>query len=398
MAEVQAQEQIMQEQNDILNLMPEVLNDSVETDDENLKIQSQQHDIPDIETLKHHGFYNRTLVFVMSGLHQGAGCAVQAETTIGSDFNNDLILTDDDIAESHLILTPIEDGLNYSIQVTCKGDNVIINGEILLVTEQTIIMHDTFIVTIGMVNINVTLHKTAKSTLVYKKYVAPKIHVLEAFGTITKKYLSPQVIISDIRNIILLVFIVIMLGLSITYYITTVKTKPNINANYMALPNVKSLKVKEISDNALLHIEAKNDLNHILGKYDLTGRLNLYIRKNILYVKGNINQYELQNWSKVLNWFDTTYGKNVNLVSLITLNNGLRRTISFKAVVADGAIPYVVSWTGDRFKPGATLPGGWIILKISDEGVVVKDAVDNRIFLVKHIRSQYGEFVPDFKE
>jgi hypothetical protein len=58
----------------------------------------------------------------------------------------------------------------------------------------------------------------------------------------------------------------------------------------------------------------------------------------------------------------------------------------------------VVSWTGDRFKPGATLPGGWIILKISDEGVIVKDAVDNRIFLVNHIRSTHGEPIPDFIE
>lgn len=341
------------------------------------------------------GFSNRSLVFVMSGIHKGAGCTVNNETTIGSDFDNELILTDDDIAAHHLVLTPIEDGLNYAIKVTCKGDNVVINDKFLLTQEQTIIMEETFVVIIGMVSINIALYKAKKTTIVYKKYIAPKILVVEELGASLKKYLSPTVIISDIRNIILLGFILLSIGISLAYYFTKAVPKSALQLHYTT---IKPLTIKETSDNAELNIQAKNDLNQILKKYDLQARLNLFIKERVLYIQGDINNYELQNWSKVLNWFDTTYGMQVNIVPLITVNNGLRRTISFKAVVADGSMPYVVSWTGDRFRPGATLPGGWIILKIGDEGVVVKDAVDNRIFLVKHIRSQYGEAVPDFRE
>ena len=53
-------------------------------------------------------------------------------------------------------------------------------------------------------------------------------------------------------------------------------------------------------------------------------------------------------------------------------------------------MPYVVSWTGDRYRPGSTLPGGWIIEKIDNIGVHVRDAVENRLFVVEHIRSRRG--------
>jgi len=57
-------------------------------------------------------------------------------------------------------------------------------------------------------------------------------------------------------------------------------------------------------------------------------------------------------------------------------------------------MPFVVSWTGDRYREGATLPGGWIVMDINNKGVVVKDAVANRVFIVEHVRTNVG-FVPD---
>jgi hypothetical protein len=391
MAHAQASQTQENDEDAILDLIP---------DEENI-IQSEDIDlaseVDNAEVLEKPN-NNRAIIFVMSGLHKGAGCPVLTETTIGSDFNNDLILTDEDVLRQHLILTPIEDGLNYGVQVTCKGDTLVINGEVLLTSEQTILMQDTFVCSLGMVNLNITIHKASKISVAYKKYVDPKIRVIETFGTTTKKYLSPNVILSDVRNIILLALFFMSITASLIYFITRPTPKHLLNSEINANKNIKSLTIKETSNSTEIHTQAKNDLEYILQKYDLKSRLDLFIKENIIYVKGNINHYELQNWSKVLNWFDTAYSSKVNLVSLITLNNGLRRTISFKAIVADGSIPYVVSWTGDRFKPGATLPGGWIILKISDEGVIVKDAVDNRVFLVNHIRSQVGQEIPDFTE
>ena len=391
MAHAQASQIQEDNDDDILNLVPDekgtIESIDIELDSDNDDTQTAQKPSN-----------NRAIVFVMSGLHKGAGYPVLTETTIGSDFNNDLILTDIDVVKQHLILTPIENGLNYGIQVTCKGDSLVINGEVLLTNEQTVIMQETFVCSLGMVNLNITIHKASKISVVYKKYVDPQIRVIETFGTTTKKYLSPTVILSDIRNIILLALFFISITASLVYFITRPMPKTPLMSENNTYKNIKSLTLKETSNSIEIHTQAKNDLEYIFTKYDLKSRLDLSIKKNIIYVKGNINHYELQNWGKVLNWFDTAYGSKVNLVPLITLNNGLRRTISFKAIVADGAIPYVVSWTGDRFKPGATLPGGRIILKISDDGVIVKDAVDNRVFLVNHIRSQTGQEIPDFIE
>jgi Inner membrane component of T3SS, periplasmic domain len=342
---------------------------------------------------------NRAILFVMSGLHKGAGASVVSETTIGSDFDNDLILTDDEIANRHLILTPIESGLNYAIQLTCVGESLIVNGDILLTKDQKLTIYDSCLVTLGAVNINITIHKSSKFSVAYKKYMKPQIHVVENIATTTKKYLSPSVILSDVRNIILTILVIALIAGGVIYLFTMKKNKEPFVSKYASIENIKTVNSKEIANKSELHIDAKNDLSYVLGKYDLQSRLDLTIYKNIIYVKGSINQYELANWTKVLNWFDTTYGASkINLVSMVTVNNGLRRTISFKAIVAYGTMPYVVSWTGDRFKTGATLPGGWIILKISDEGVIVKDAVDNRVFLVNHIRSTHGEAVPDFIE
>ncbi|MFT6072146.1 MAG: hypothetical protein ACJARD_000937 [Alphaproteobacteria bacterium] len=343
-------------------------------------------------------FLNRTIVFIMSGLHKGAGCAVEAETSIGSSFDNDLIITDDHIAEQHLVLRPIEKGLDYAIEVICKGENIIINGETLISTEQTVIMQDTFVVTLGTISINVTLHKAAKSTLAYKKYMAPRLKTLESFGNTTKELLSPTNILSDLRNIILLLIVIIAIIGSLAYYFTRPVEKEDLRSSYADFKDIKSLTIKEASNSLKLNRQAKSDLEYVLKKYNLLNRLDVSSKKNVIYVKGRINQYEMKSWRKAQNWFDTTYGSGVNLVTLIDLNNGLRRTISFKAVVADGSMPYVVSWTGDRFRPGATLPGGWIVLKIADDGVTVKDAVDNRIFLVKHIRSQHGMKLPNFRQ
>lgn len=382
----QTQEAVSHEQ--ILDLISEEI-------DANSEIVQEQRDNQKNEQLPNG---NHAIIFVMSGLHKGAACPINNEATIGSDFNNDLILTDDDIASEHLVLVPVEDGLNYGIKLVCKGDNVVINGEILLTTNQTLILQDTFILTIGTVNINVTLYKSPKITAIYKKYMAPQLRAVEELGTTTKKYLSLELILSDIRNVILIFMSLLCIIIFIIYMFGNSNEKKPLGINDNKFSKIKELSIKEVSNNTELQLQAKDELQHIFEKYGLKSRLNILIKKSVIYVEGNLNQYEFENWSKVLNWFDTAYGSKINLVQLISVNNGIRRTISFKAVVVDGKIPYVVSWTGDRFKPGATLPGGWIILNISEKGVTVKDAVDNRIFLVQHIRSQYGEAIPNFIE
>ena len=45
---------------------------------------------------------------------------------------------------------------------------------------------------------------------------------------------------------------------------------------------------------------------------------------------------------------------------------------------------------GERYRPGATLPGGWIIEDINSRGVTVRDSVENRLFVVEHVRSRRG--------
>lgn len=333
---------------------------------------------------------NYAFLFVMSGLHEGATYKISQETSIGNSFENDLILTDDVIEPTHVLIRPVESRLGFGIEVTCKGDTLLIDGEKHLNRDDSVLLKDTFVITIGTVSISIRVHSAGTLTTAYKKYLRPRIQVAQEIKAKTIAKLSLKNMMSDKRNIIIMVMGGVIM-MTMIYGITVLFEEPKkalkAETAHMAF---KELTIKKISEEAKYREQALIDLKNVLKQYDLDKRVTAVQNDNTLYIKGTINGYEDVQWAKVQNWYDTTYGSKVDLVSLITVDAGARRTISFKAVVTEGQMPFVVAWTGDRYKVGSTLPGGWIILNITDKGVVVKDAIDDRVFLVEHIQSRAG--------
>ena len=343
-----------------------------------------------VEEAESYKVLNYAFLFVMSGLHEGATYKISQETSIGSSFENDLILTDDVIEPTHILIKPIESRLGFGVEVTCKGDTLLIDGEKHLSRDESLLLKNTFVITVGTVSISIRVHSAGTFVTAYKKYLRPRIQVAQEIKSKTIARLSLKNIMSDTRNIIIMVMgSVIMMTMiyGITIFFEEPQKKSTSHTTQMAF---KELTIKKMSAEAQYREQALIDLKNVLKKYDLDKRVTAVQNDNTLYIKGQLNGYEDMQWAKVQNWYDTTYGSKVDLVSLITIDAGARRTISFKAVVTEGQTPFVVAWTGDRYKVGATLPGGWIILDITDKGVVVKDATYDRIFLVEHIQSRAG--------
>lgn len=367
-------------------------NSSEDESDENKEDKKEDEDTSDEKELtpKLAGYHvlNNAHIFVMNGVHEGATFKINEAITIGSSFENELILTDETVEEAHLHIEPHETNLGFGIKVTCKGANIIVNGERILTTGQDLVLMDTFVVTLGDISLNITINSADMVTTAYKKFVEPRINIANDYKEEIGKKLTIANIMSDIRNIILIAFVVVILIMVASLiYLTRDTSKAPLNPERMSYKELALQKQDELRNHTK---KAYDDLLRTIRQYDLSGRISVDKTPTTLYVRGRINNYENGKWMAVQNWYDSTYGPYVNLVSLLEVHNGLRRTISFKAVVTQGRMPYVVSWTGDRYRPGATLPGGWIIEKIDEIGVHVRDAVENRLFVVEHIRSRRG--------
>jgi hypothetical protein len=341
-----------------------------------------------LSTLKHDAYklLNNAHIFITDGIHEGATFNITAPTTIGSGFDNDVILSDDAIETSHLSLEPVYTKLGFGIKITCLGEQIICNGTDIISKNQSIFMSEPCIITMGDISLKLHINVAGTFKTLYGKYLAPQMDSVNDFTHKTAETLAPAKILSDTRNIILLVMGFLLIGI-VGYNIVMLNMQTDKSAYFNGQNHYKELRLKENNDNKKAQQQALNDLNETLENYDLSGRVTAYQDDASLYVTGKINSYENVQWAKVQNWYDSTYAPVITLVSLIQVDNGARRAISFKAVVTKGKMPFVVSWTGARYKVGATLPGGWIIMDINEKGVVVKDAVDNRTFLVEHIHS-----------
>ncbi len=338
---------------------------------------------------------NGVLFFVISGLHEGATFRMPKEgATVGSSYDCDLILSDDTVEETHLRIAGKETAFGYVASVTCEGTGVLINGRVPMEQGESRDFSANFVITIGNdVSVRVLITRMRPIESVFRKYCAPQIEALNEKKRFLQGAFSKENLIDDRRNLALSVLSgTFFLFLSYHFLFGAEEVKPPLRGggNMSVSPASNSANLAQYRKTLDI---AEQDLKKVLEKYNLHKRLNVKNFDETLYISGSINSYENEQWAKVQNWYDSIYSKRVNLVTLIDLNNGARRTISFKAVVPDEKEPFVVSWTGDRYRPGATLPGGWIILAVRADGVLVKDAVENRTYLVEHIRSPVGSAV-----
>ena len=117
----------------------------------------------------------------MNGVHEGATFKIDEAITVGSNFENELILTDESVEDTHLHLEPHETQLGFGIKVTCKGANIIINGERILSAGQELALTDTFVVTLGDISLNITINSANVVTTAYKKFVERRIDVANSY-------------------------------------------------------------------------------------------------------------------------------------------------------------------------------------------------------------------------
>ena len=277
----------------------------------------------------------------MNGVHEGATFNVAEKISIGNLFENDMILTDDGIEETHVILEPKETQFGFGIYIQCRGEKIYINADHVLTKDQTLLMENSFVITLGGISLNIQVNSAGLWKTTYSKFLEPQINVAQTYQKEIIKTLSPDNILSDKRHLVITIMGVILFICMVVFIVMLI---PESKPMMIRKIDVKTLQLRDEVARKKLVQQALSDLNRVITHYKLNGRVTTSFKEKTLYVSGRINNYENNMWIKVQNWYDSTYDKKVNLVSLITVHNGLRRTISFKAVVTTGHMPYVVSW------------------------------------------------------
>ena len=336
---------------------------------------------------------NGILVFILTGLHEGASFRLpEGGALIGSSYDCDLILSDDEVDPAHIRVKGVETRFGFGVDVTCEGERALINGRVPLEKGETRRFTDGFVLSVGTVNLRIMITGASPLTVLYRKFVEPRLEQAKQVRETVESVVTKEKIVEDRRNLALIA----MSAVFLSAFAYSILFSGEVQKEGLKARHKEVIEKSPVADTDALRAEvaqAEKDLTAALKKYNLGGRLDVKIYDETLYISGSINSYENSQWAKVQNWYDTIYARRVNLVTLISVNNGARRTISFKSVAPDIKEPFVVSWTGERYRPGATLPGGWVILDIRADGVLVKDAVENRTYLVEHIRTPVGSAV-----
>lgn len=108
-----------------------------------------------------------------------------------------------------------------------------------------------------------------------------------------------------------------------------------------------------------------------LNAVGLGGAITVQANGNIIEASGVILPEQSSEWTSVQVWLDGTYKGWFPLVNKVkAAAGGSKPQLTIQAIWA-GPGPYVIAADGEKYGPGATLPGGWQIETIASQQVVV---------------------------
>src|SRR5688572_28455009 len=115
------------------------------------------------------------MIYVSSGFHEGASFELKDALSIGSDFENGIILTDEGIQTVHAKLSVIQTQFGHAVQVETVAGEVFVNHKTTVATGAPYSVQDNFQSTIGTVTLKAIITTQKAVTVAYHKSVEPRI-------------------------------------------------------------------------------------------------------------------------------------------------------------------------------------------------------------------------------
>lgn len=107
-----------------------------------------------------------------------------------------------------------------------------------------------------------------------------------------------------------------------------------------------------------------------LERKDLNSRVRLDLADNIMVASGQLNESDIERWRDTKIWYDRQFEGILPIRTDFSDPGPLGPDIDIRAIWS-GEEPYVIAGNGGKYSPGAILPGGWQIIDILSDRVVL---------------------------
>lgn len=275
------------------------------------------------------------VVTVLSGRHAGASARLHRRAfSIGSDFSCDVIITDAEIAASHLDVAP-QRGLLGAIAVTAQGPDVTVAGEALEVGG-TVSAYLPASISVGDVRLRISANGAA-----------------EAGNTINWRPVAGAVALGVLAALL--------------WPAMSSFTRSVMAGVTGAIGEVDTMIAG--SDKRAL-----NDVTAKLSQAGLGPDITVAAHGEGLIARGVVSAAKHTQWSVVKR---ELAGKGITLVDQVHTSSSSEPSRSLIAAISLGEPPYVVTAGGRKVRIGEALDGGWIVKELRSNAVVVERGAVN---------------------
>lgn len=117
---------------------------------------------------------------------------------------------------------------------------------------------------------------------------------------------------------------------------------------------------------------AANALRLRLAAQHLDGAISVQAAGGAVLATGAVLPAERERWLTEQMWFDATLGGTLALVDHVTVARAEELPRLDVRAVSAGAVPFVVTGSGDRYAEGSVLAGGWTITHIGADRITLR--------------------------
>ncbi len=273
---------------------------------------------------------NTYLVTVLSGRHAGAVARIEKRAfSIGSDFARDVIVTDTDVAATHLEIIP-QRGLLSAIAVKASAPDVVVAGEVVE-EGQTINAYLPADIRMGDVRLRISGSGTDETSV--------------------KINWRPVVAAALIGVLVAVLW-------------------PAINSLARTVTAGMSGAVGEVDKMiAGTDTRALNTAVAALAEARLEPQITIAKHGDGLIARGLVSSAKHSQWSEVKR---ALAAKGFSIVDQVHTSSSSEPSRDLIAAISLGDFPHVVTTSGKKVRIGEALDGGWIIKELRSNAVVVE--------------------------
>lgn len=293
---------------------------------------------------------------VCSGLHAGATVGLsEGRYIIGSGAEADILLSDHGIAAAHLELFFRRAGCS----LRCLGGGIVVSGRKLTVGARAAAELP---VDIDIGPVRLTVRATAAPALLAGKPRLPRRHRALLVG------LGGGVVAACLALVALN-----HTGPADANSSTAAAKMPiPLHTNSGPPPGSQAgAPAAEPSGNGAGE-QASAALMAQIRQAGLAGLVSLHPLEGVIEARGSVKPEDEAAWVRIQSWFDEAYRGRIVLLPRVKVEAGATAIPRFSIQgIWAGPAPYVIGGNGEKFGEGAHLPGGWQIISIKRDSVVV---------------------------